>query len=64
MTKAADPATSNPLCGKCLRPCKQPLTVVLLECPRFFPLPFKVERHRFDQLDLFGKETLEKNRKE
>jgi len=26
---------------------------VLLECPRFYPLPFKVERHRFDQLDLF-----------
>jgi hypothetical protein len=27
--------------------------VVLVECPRFFPLPFKVERHRFDQLELF-----------
>ena len=54
MTKPTDPAPLNPLCGKCLRPCKQPATVVLLECPRFYPLPFKVERHRFDQLDLFG----------
>jgi hypothetical protein len=43
----------NPLCTKCLRPCKQSATVVLVECPRFFPLPFKVERHRFDQLELF-----------
>jgi len=54
MTRPADHAPLNPLCGKCLRPCKQPATVVLLECPRFYPLPFKVERHRFDQLDLFG----------
>jgi hypothetical protein len=46
----------NLLCTKCLRPCKQSATVVLVECPRFFPLPFKVERHRFDQLELF-KET-------
>lgn len=43
----------NLLCTKCLRPCKQSATVVLVECPRFFPLPFKVERHRFDQLELF-----------
>jgi hypothetical protein len=43
----------NPLCTKCLRPCKQSATVVLVECPRFLPLPFKVERHRFDQLELF-----------
>jgi hypothetical protein len=43
----------NPLCSKCLRPCKQSAAVVLVECPRFLPLPFKVERHRFDQLELF-----------
>jgi hypothetical protein len=43
----------NSLCTKCLRPCKQSATVVLVECPRFLPLPFKVERHRFDQLELF-----------
>lgn len=52
--KADDTATpGNPLCAKCLRPCKQPATALLLECPRFFPLPFKVERHRYDQLSLF-----------
>jgi len=64
MTKTPDPATLNPLCSKCLRPCKQPATVVLLECPRFYPLPFKVERHRFDQLELFSKDPLDKNREE
>jgi hypothetical protein len=52
--KTDPPATCNALCSKCLRPCKQPAAVLLLECPRFFPLPFKVERHRFTQLDLFG----------
>ena len=51
-----DPSTLNPLCVKCLRPCKQPAAVVLVECPRFFPLPFKVEKHRFAQLDLFTDE--------
>lgn len=60
MSKPPDPATLNPLCGKCLRPCKQPATVVLLECPRFHPLPFKVERHRFDQLELFGAPQVKK----
>jgi hypothetical protein len=48
-----DTGALNPLCVKCLRPCKQPVAVVLVECPRFFPLPFKVEKHRYDQLDLF-----------
>lgn len=43
----------NALCAKCLRSCKQPATTVLVECPRYFPLPFKVDRHRYDQLDLF-----------
>jgi hypothetical protein len=47
----------NPLCAKCLRACKQPATALLLECPRFFPLPFKVERHRFDQLSLFDEDA-------
>ncbi|WP_298038816.1 hypothetical protein [uncultured Desulfuromonas sp.] len=44
----------NPLCAKCIRGCRQPVGSLLLECPRFLPPPFKVERHRFDQLDLFG----------
>lgn len=51
--KGSEPALLNPLCVKCLRSCKQPATALLVECPRFFPLPFKVARHRFDQLDLF-----------
>lgn len=46
----------NPLCAKCLRTCKQPAATVLVECPRFFPMPFKVEKHRFVQLDLFKDE--------
>jgi len=52
--KGSEPIALNPLCTKCLRKCKQPATVLLVECPRFFPMPFKVARHRFDQLDLFG----------
>lgn len=43
----------NTLCVKCLRHCKQPAENLLLECPRYFPLPFKVEKLRFDQMDLF-----------
>lgn len=43
----------NPLCTKCLRPCKQPVTCLLVECPRYYPLPFKVEKLRYTQLDLF-----------
>jgi hypothetical protein len=53
--KADETVSCNPLCAKCLRHCKQPATVLLVECPRFLPLPFKVERHRFDQLSLFDK---------
>jgi hypothetical protein len=55
--KAPETVVPNLLCAKCLRSCKQPATVLLVECPRFFPLPFKVERHRFDQLGLFGEDT-------
>jgi len=51
--KRPEAADLNPLCAKCLRSCKQPATALLVECPRFFPLPFKVARHRFDQLALF-----------
>ncbi len=43
----------NPLCIKCLRPCKQPVSSLLVECPRYYPLPFKVEKHRYTQMDLF-----------
>lgn len=51
--KASAAKPVNPLCLKCLRACKQPAANLLLECPRYFPLPFKVARYRFDQLGLF-----------
>jgi len=47
---------SNPLCAKCVRRCRQPLSVRLLECPRFRPYPFKLEKSRFEQLPLFEDE--------
>jgi len=53
MTPAQIDKTINVLCLKCLRCCKQPAANLLLECPRYFPLPFKVEKLRFDQMDLF-----------
>ena len=53
MPPTPDPKTVNPLCGKCLRHCKQPAGHLLLECPRYLPMPFKVEKHRFDQMSLF-----------
>jgi hypothetical protein len=53
MKPSSDEKKVNPLCLKCLRNCKQPAANLLLECPRYFPLPFKVEKHRFDQLGLF-----------
>ncbi len=56
MKPSLDSETVNPLCLKCLRPCKQPATSLLLECPRYFPLPFKVAKHRFDQMSLFDSE--------
>lgn len=54
--KPLDAGNCNPLCAKCLRSCKQPAAAVLVECPRFFPMPFKVERYRYSQLELFDKE--------
>jgi len=44
----------NKLCLRCIRPCKQPAAVLMLECPRFQPRPFKSEKHKFQQLDLFA----------
>ena len=46
----------NPLCQKCLRECKQPAANLLVECPRYFPLPFKVDKHKYDQMGLFDEE--------
>ena len=44
----------NPLCRKCVRLCRQPAGVLLLDCPRFQPLPFKIAEPFSGQLDLFG----------
>lgn len=56
MASSLDDKTINPLCRKCLRECKQPVANLLVECPRYFPLPFKVEKHKYDQMGLFGDE--------
>ena len=50
----------NKLCAKCLRHCKQAETILLIECPRFLPFPFKVEKNRYEQMDLFGPDDKEK----
>ncbi|MEJ2471300.1 MAG: hypothetical protein P8Y91_04150 [Desulfuromonadales bacterium] len=56
MTSPVENKLINALCRRCLRTCKQPVASLLLECPRYFPLPFKVARHRFEQMDLFDQE--------
>ncbi|WP_305044032.1 hypothetical protein [Geoalkalibacter sp.] len=52
-TKAAE--RPNRLCLRCLRACRQSEQVLLLDCPRFVPRPFKVQKPPGRQLDLFGK---------
>lgn len=49
---SSQPST-NQLCAKCLRHCRQPAHVLLLECPRFLKRPFKIVQPKFEQLDLF-----------
>lgn len=44
----------NKLCARCVRRCKQTEAMLMLDCPRFQLRPFKSEKHRFQQLDLFG----------
>lgn len=56
MKSSPDEKPVNTLCLKCLRNCKQPAANQLLACPRFLPLPFKIDKHRFEQLGLFGEE--------
>lgn len=53
MKPPPDVKSVNLLCLKCLRTCKQPASALLLECPRYFPMPFKVKKYSFDQMDLF-----------
>ena len=48
---------ANPLCSKCIRRCRQPQTVLLLECPRFRPFPFKIQIRRYEQLELFSEDN-------
>ena len=45
---------SNPLCRRCVRPCRQPAGVLLIDCRRFQPFPFKINEHSFSQLELFA----------
>ena len=48
----------NKLCAKCLRHCKQPEAALLVDCPRYLPFPFKVEKNRYEQIDLFGSDEI------
>ena len=52
----------NKLCAKCLRHCKQDESILLIDCPRFLPFPFKVEKNRYEQMDLFEPDDKEKNK--
>jgi hypothetical protein len=58
MSRKPEPKPCNKLCAKCLRHCKQPEEVLLVDCPRFLPFPFKVEKNRYEQIDLFGSEEI------
>ena len=46
----------NKLCQRCIRHCKQPASILMLDCPRYQPRPFKSEELKFTQLDLFPEE--------
>lgn len=59
MTKRSASPPCNKLCAKCLRHCKQPASALLVDCPRFLPFPFKVEKNRYEQLDLFGPDDVQ-----
>jgi len=59
MSKKKPQEPINTLCARCLRHCKQLQTTLLVDCPRFQPFPFKVEKHRYEQLDLFGEPPAE-----
>jgi len=47
----------NSLCLKCIRHCKQDEASLLVDCPRFQPYPFKIEKRNFEQLGLFDDEN-------
>jgi hypothetical protein len=50
----------NKLCSRCIRQCKQFESIIMLECPRFQPRPFKSESLKFQQLDLFSEASKNK----
>ncbi|TYO98548.1 hypothetical protein EDC39_106152 [Geothermobacter ehrlichii] len=56
MPRPIPPELSNRLCRRCLRSCRQPEHVLLLECPRFVRRPFDSPSYSFRQLELFGDE--------
>ncbi len=40
----------NKLCRRCVRSCRQSDMIVLVDCPRFQPRPFKAKEPPRDQL--------------
>jgi hypothetical protein len=54
--KENPPEEMNKLCRRCIRQCKQSVSIVMLECPRFQPRPFKSEEFKFKQMNLFDKD--------
>ena len=54
MSRKPESKPCNKLCAKCLRHCKQPEAVLLVDCPRYLPFPFKVEKNRYEQIDMFS----------
>jgi hypothetical protein len=54
MTDKENKEPQNKLCLRCVRSCKQTERILMLDCPRFQPRPFKSESHRYQQLDLFN----------
>lgn len=53
MSRRRNNTSCNPLCAKCIRHCKQDESVLLVDCPRFQPYPFKIEKRNYEQLALF-----------
>ena len=53
MSRRKDKKPCNPLCAKCIRHCKQDEACLLVDCPRFQPYPFKIEKMKFEQMALF-----------
>ena len=50
-TTMKTPSAENKLCLSCRRTCKQPATVVIASCPRYYAGP-KIKRVTWQQLEL------------